>query len=326
MLVSCCLGDFALSTMLCEAESDKIYFDELHTRKNLTGTKIGAVLFKGLFKKIHHEFPDRDLYTLRLKKDNEGAKRFYERMGGTVYDYGNESQFGVVYKKENLKELSEKDVAPPTLYPSRKEEFLNSLKVDITNKEQDPFPSDEDISKKMDISDKFYSFDMDDIDKKIKIPKLTKNGEQLYLYRRSIRNRQLGSSNSRIDSQYFILNNSGQIVGRVPVSVLEPYSLSMDYWIKDEFQGQGIGTVVLEEIIRQIYDGKEFDGIDCISAKFPDANKTSIQNIKLEISDDNEASIKIAMKNGFKKAGERYYSLTLNDFIERNQEKSRINE
>lgn len=321
MLVSCCLGDFALSTMLCEAESDKIYFDELHTRKNLTGTKIGAVLFKGLFKKIHHEFPDRDLYTLRLKKDNEGAKRFYERMGGTVYDYGNESQFGVVYKKENLKELSEKDVAPPTLYPSRKEEFLNSLKVDITNKEQDPFPSDEDISKKMDISDKFYSFDMDDIDKKIKIPKLTKNGEQLYLYRRSIRNRQLGSSNSRIDSQYFILNNSGQIVGRVPVSVLEPYSLSMDYWIKDEFQGQGIGTVVLEEIIRQIYDGKEFDGIDCISAKFPDANKTSIQNIKLEISDENEASIKIAMKNGFKKAGERYYSLTLNDFIERNQER-----
>lgn len=47
-----------------------------------------------------------------------------------------------------MKELSEKDVAPPTLYPSRKEEFLNSLKVDITNKEQDPFPSDEDISKK----------------------------------------------------------------------------------------------------------------------------------------------------------------------------------
>lgn len=75
----------------------------------------------------------------------------------------------------------------------------------------------------------------------------------------------------------------------------------MDYWIKDEFQGQGIGTVVLEEIIRQIYDGKEFDGIDCISAKFPDANKTSIQNIKLEISDDNEASIKIAMKMDSKK-------------------------
>lgn len=302
MLVSCCLGNFSLSTMLCEAESDKIYFDELHTRKNLTGTRIGAVLFKKLMEKIHNEFPDRDLYTLRLKKDNEGAKRFYERMGGTVYDYGDESQFGVVYKKE---------------------EFLNSLKVNITNKEPDPFPSDEDIIEKMDINDKFYSFDMDDIDKKIKIPKLAKNGEQLYLYRRSIRNRQLGSSNSRIDSQYFILNNSGQIVGRVPVSVLEPYSLSMDYWIRDEFQGQGIGTVVLEEIVKQIYDGKEFDGIDCISAKFPEANKTSIQNIKLEISDDNEASIKIASKNGFKKAGERYYSLTLNNFLERNQERAK---
>lgn len=79
-------------------------------------------------------------------------------MGGTVYDYGDESQFGVVYKKEYLKELSEKDVVPPTLYPSKKEEFLNSLKVNTTNKEQDPFPSDEDISKKMDISDKLYYF------------------------------------------------------------------------------------------------------------------------------------------------------------------------
>ena len=222
-----------------------------------------------------------------------------------------------------MEELFKKEVVPPTLYPTKKEEFLNSLKVNITNKEPDPFPSDEDIIEKMDINDKFYSFDMDDIDKKIKIPKLAKNGEQLYLYRRSIRNRQLGSSNSRIDSQYFILNNSGQIVGRVPVSVLEPYSLSMDYWIRDEFQGQGIGTVVLEEIVKQIYDGKEFDGIDCISAKFPEANKTSIQNIKLEISDDNEASIKIASKNGFKKAGERYYSLTLNNFLERNQERAK---
>jgi len=165
MPVSCCLGNFSLSTMLCEAESDKIYFDELHTRKNLTGTRIGAVLFKKLMEKIHNEFPDRDLYTLRLKKDNEGAKRFYERMGGTVYDYGDESQFGVVYKKEDMEELFKKEVVPPTLYPTKKEEFLNSLKVNITNKEPDPFPSDEDIIEKMDINDKFYSFDMDDIDK-----------------------------------------------------------------------------------------------------------------------------------------------------------------
>ena len=207
---------------------------------------------------------------------------------------------------------------------SEKEEFFNSLKVDIvdiTNKEQDQFPSDEDISKKMNINDKFYSFNIDDIDKKIKISKLTKNGEQLYLYRRSIRNRQLGSSNFRIDSQYFILNNSGEIVGRVPVSVLEPYSLSMDYWIKDDFQGQGIGTVVLEEIIRQIYEKKDFDDLECMSAKFPNITRTSIKNIELQISDNNKSSIRIATKNGFKKAGEQYYSLTLNDFIEMNKER-----
>lgn len=65
-----------------------------------------------------------------------------------------------------MEELFKKEVVPPTLYPTKKEEFLNSLKVNITNKEPDPFPSDEDIIEKMDINDKFYSFDMDDIDKK----------------------------------------------------------------------------------------------------------------------------------------------------------------
>lgn len=69
-------------------------------------------------------------------------------MGGTVYDYGDESQFGVVYKKEDMEELFKKEVVPPTLYPTKKEEFLNSLKVNITNKEPDPFPSDEDIIEK----------------------------------------------------------------------------------------------------------------------------------------------------------------------------------
>lgn len=29
-------------------------------------------------------------------------------MGGTVYDYGDESQFGVVYKKEDMEELFKK--------------------------------------------------------------------------------------------------------------------------------------------------------------------------------------------------------------------------
>ena len=129
MEIFCCLGNFDLGTMLCEAETDKVYFDEVHTRKNLTGTKIGEVMFRKLFKMIHDDFPNKDLYTLRLLKKNEGAKRFYERMGGIVYDYGSESDFGVVYKKEDLEELSKKIIIPPSLYSTQKEEFLDRLKL-----------------------------------------------------------------------------------------------------------------------------------------------------------------------------------------------------
>ena len=203
-----------------------------------------------------------------------------------------------------------------------KEEFINSIKVNQDNMNQSSFPLDEDIIMHMDIKDKFYSFNIEDIDKKIKIPKLTKKGEQLYLYRRSITSKQVGSINYLIKSQYYIVNKSGEIVGRVPVSIGTPNSLSMDYWIRDEFQGQGIGSVVLEEIVRQIYEKKTFDGIDFRTSKFPETDKTAIQNIQLEISDDNYASIRIASKNGFRKTDERSYSLTLREFLDRNQERN----
>ena len=324
MLVSCCLGNFSLSTMLCEVESDKIYFDEVHTRKKLTGIKIGTVLFRKLFKTIHDEFPDKDLYTLRLKRENESARRFYERMGGTIYNYGNESQLGVIYKKEDIEKLSQQSIVPPKLYPNQREVFLDSLRFESTNNEQNPFPSDDDIVKNMNINEKFYSFNMEEIDKKIRIPKLTKNSEQLFLYRKNIKSKQLGAINYKIQSVYYIINKSGKIVGRVPISISDPTSLSMDYWIKDEFQGQGIGSVVLEEIVRQIYNEKAFNGIDFKASKFQETDKTAIQNIQLEISDDNDASIRIATKNGFNKIGERSYSLTLKDFLDMNQERKEI--
>ena len=203
-------------------------------------------------------------------------------------------------------------------------ELIERLRFESTNNEQNPFPSDEDIVKNMNINEKFYSFNMEDIDKKIRIPKLTKNGEQLFLYRKNIKSKQLGAINYKIQSVYYIINKSGKIVGRVPISISDPTSLSMDYWIKDEFQGQGIGSVVLEEIVRQIYNEKAFNGIDFKASKFPETDKTAIQNIQLEISDDNDASIRIATKNGFNKIGERSYSLTLKDFLDMNQERKEI--
>ncbi len=203
-------------------------------------------------------------------------------------------------------------------------ELIESLRFESTNNEQNPFPSDEEIVKNMNINEKFYSFNMEEIDTKIRIPKLTKNGEQLYLYRKNVKSKQLGAINYKIQSVYYIINKSGEIVGRVPISISNPTALNMDYWIKDEFQGQGIGSVVLEEIVRQIYNEKAFNGIDFKASKFPETDKTEIQNIQLEISDDNDASIRIATKNGFSKIGERSYALTLKEYLDKKQERNEI--
>lgn len=108
-------------------------------------------------------------------------------------------------------------------------------------------------------------------------------------------------------------------MGRVPVSIGNPNSLSMDYWLKREQQGKGIGTVVLGEVIKQIYDEKEFDKLQFSSIKYPDIDETKIESIGLEISDDNEASKKIATKNGFKKVDERFFALTLEEYTKQRE-------
>lgn len=96
----------------------------------------------------------------------------------------------------------------------------------------------------------------------------------------------------------------------------------MDYWLKEDCRGKGIGTIALEEVIKLIYDNKEFDELPFSSLKYPDTKETRIESVGLEISDDNEASKRIATKNGFKKVGERFFELSLEDYIEqRNNER-----
>ena len=112
---------------------------------------------------------------------------------------------------------------------------------------------------------------------------------------------------------------SGDIVGRIPIFINNPHLLSMDYWLKEDYQAKGIGTIALEEVIKQIYDKKEFDKLPFSSVKYPDVEETRIESIELEISDDNEPSKRIATKNGFKKVGERIFSLTLEDHIKQRE-------
>lgn len=167
------------------------------------------------------------------------------------------------------------------------------------------------------LNDKIYT--LDNVDRRIKISRLTSNGEQLYLYRNGIKSKQI-EGHQFIRAQYFIIDSKGNAVGRIPVSINNPDSVSIDYWISEEQRGKGIGTVALEEIVKQIYDKKEFDNLEFSSINYSDTSRTGIKNIVLEINDDNEASKRIAMKNGFKRNGENSYRLTSDEYKKRNKE------
>lgn len=57
---------------------------------------------------------------------------------------------------------------------NKRNEFIEGIQVQVGEQAISLFPTDEDVLQKMDKNDKMYSFDMEDIDKKIKITKLTK--------------------------------------------------------------------------------------------------------------------------------------------------------
>ena len=174
-------------------------------------------------------------------------------------------------------------------------------------------------TKRVVLNDKVYI--LDSIDRKIKISTLTKNGEQLYLYRNGIKSKQM-EGHQFIRAQYFIIDSKGNAFGRIPVSINNPDTVSIDYWISEGQRGKGVGTVALEEVLKQIYDKKEFDNLEFLSINYSDTSRTGIKNIVLEINDDNEASKRIATKNGFKKSGENTYSLTSDEYRGRNRETS----
>ena len=193
--------------------------------------------------------------------------------------------------------------------------FLEGLKEKVNEETEITYPSDEEIVSKMDKGNYMYSFDMEEIDRRIRIGDLTKNGEQLFMFRKKIETSKF-MGHCAMRSQYYVINKAGDIVGSIPVYINDPNSITMDCEVRDGFEGKGIGTIALKEILAQVYEAKDFNGQTFDSVKYPDIRETDIKKIELEISEDNFASQKVAEKNGFKKADTRGYTLTLEDYNE----------
>ena len=124
--VSSC--SLALSETYFPGNKESIIFDDLLTRKDLRGLKIGERLFKELFKELIKRFPDRDLVAVRLMAKNIDGQRFYTRLGGKLFDLDtgkeidgslideySDDDIGVLFTKEVMKKIAFEDIVAPTM-------------------------------------------------------------------------------------------------------------------------------------------------------------------------------------------------------------------
>lgn len=132
--ISIKLGNFELAYIgEITLDNDYIYIDKVYTRENLTGIKLGTVMFEKLFGELNFIFPGKNVCVSPIKYDNFGGMKFYETQGGQLYQLGmNEYEkvsfseydisknFGqdnliAVYDANFLKELSMKPIEKPVI-------------------------------------------------------------------------------------------------------------------------------------------------------------------------------------------------------------------
>ena len=154
------------------------------------------------------------------------------------------------------------------------------------------------VSEKQKDQPKRYSFDLSEIDDRIEAPYLTKNGEQLYLYRKTFRIKHHTPINTDIHTVFYIINQDGDVCGRVPIYTNQKQNMAeIDYFFKPNSQNQGMGSVAVATIVSQVFAGQIFDGLD-----FNTNNgrvKTHIDELRLAINTDNAPSRALARKLGF---------------------------
>ena len=180
--------------------------------------------------------------------------------------------------------------------------------------EEKTMPSLEMVNSNMDKDNKKYAFDVESIDRQIPVPQLTKLGDQVFLYRKKI-NIRTNPMPYVIKSVYYLVDASGNILGKVPV-YNNGYGdrLEIDYHIKPEYQGQGLGTIALSTVVDDIFSDREFDNIPFGKNMLEEEITTSIESVYLSISNENIASQIVATRNGFVKTDDGIFVMTQDDY------------
>lgn len=110
---------------------------------------------------------------------------------------------------------------------------------------------------------------------------------------------------------YDIFTSNGVNIGYIFVRINETDSVEIEYKIIEAYRNNGNMSISLEEVLKDIFTGRVLDGM-IINDRKP---KTEIKSIILNINEFNDASQRVARKNGFKNQG-GYYEITKDGFIQ----------
>lgn len=151
-------------------------------------------------------------------------------------------------------------------------------------------------------------------DKKMITANTNKDGQQLFMLRKlTLQEIVKGTYNN--NAKYMIYTPEADYAGYIDVMVSnrkEANEAEIQYEANEKFRNKGNITIALEEVLKDVFVDKSFDGLQ-IKPAFP---KTQIKKAVLAISDDNYASQAVAKKSGFSKNG-ACYEITENEFVKR---------
>lgn len=151
-------------------------------------------------------------------------------------------------------------------------------------------------------------------DKKMKLAKRNKMGEELFLYRHISSDKVMpGYFNNK--ANYFIINAKGGLCGKISSSttnVLAGDEVEIEYYQAEQYRNRGNISIALNEVIADIFLNKPLNGFPIRPNVVSD-----IKKIFLAIKEDNFPSQRIAEKTGFKKKNDTTYELTLSEYLDK---------
>lgn len=149
-------------------------------------------------------------------------------------------------------------------------------------------------------------------DKQIITDSTNKDGQQLFMFRK-LTSKEIVNGTYSNTARYTIYTQEGEYAGYIDVIVSNRKDANEDeiqYASNEKFRNKGNMTISLEEVLKDVFVNKSFDGLQ-IKPFFP---KTEMKKVFLAINEDNYASQAVAKKSEFIKNGE-CYEITGDEFI-----------